>query len=88
MQLIFSIFVNSIIDNSKLSKLENYILQNVHSGNLTINSKDIKEIIDVEKLKIDVRRKARRKKIIDSIYPYLSTNKFLREKIKEFNNKK
>jgi len=55
---------------------------------LTKYAKDIKEIIDVEKLKIDVRRKARRKKIIDSIYPYLSTNKFLREKIKEFNNKK
>ena len=44
------IFVNSIIDNSKLSKLENYILQNVHSGNLTINSKDIKEIIQEEGL--------------------------------------
>ena len=55
---------------------------------LTKYANDIKEIIDVEKLKLDARRKVRRKKILDSIYPYISTNKFLREKIKDFNNKK
>lgn len=44
------ILINSNIDTSKLSKLEKYILQNIHSGNLTINSKDVKEIVQEEGL--------------------------------------
>ena len=53
---------------------------------LTNYADDIKEIINVEKLKIDVRMKAKKKKFWNTIYPYVSTNKFLREKTKD--NKK
>ena len=38
------IFINSSIDTSSLSILEKYILQNINSGKLTINSKDIMEL--------------------------------------------
>lgn len=53
---------------------------------LTKYADDLKEIVNVEKLKIDVRMKTNRKKFWNAIYPYISTNKFLREKIKD--NKK
>lgn len=50
---------------------------------LTKYANDIKEIINVEKLKIDVRMKTNRKKFWNAIYPYISTNKFLRDRIKD-----
>lgn len=49
-------------------------------------AKDMASIINVEKLKLDVRRKETKKKFINAVYPYLSTNRFLKDKIK--NNKK
>lgn len=55
---------------------------------LTKYADDIKEIINVEKLKIDVRMKSNRKKFWNAIYPYVSTNRFLRDKIKEINKEK
>lgn len=42
------IFINSNIDTYSLSTLEKYILQNIHSGKLTINSKDITQIVQEE----------------------------------------
>lgn len=48
------ILINSNVDTSNLSKLEKYILQNIHSGNLTINSNDIKEMIQEEGLEKEV----------------------------------
>lgn len=55
---------------------------------LTKYANDIKEIINVEKLKIDVRMKTNRKKFWNAIYPYISTNKFLRDKIKDSKKEK
>lgn len=55
---------------------------------LTKYADSIKEIINVEKLKIDVRRKANRKKFLNAIYPYISTNKFLRDRIKDIKENK
>lgn len=48
----------------------------------------IKEIIDVEKLKREVLRNLNRNKFFNNVYPYISTNKFLRDKIKDSNIKK
>ncbi len=45
-------------------------------------AKDIKEIVDLEKLKLTARMKVRRKKFLNAIYPYVSINRFLKEKIK------
>ena len=42
------IFINSNMDTYSLSTLEKYILQNIHSGKLTINSKDITQIVQEE----------------------------------------
>ena len=53
---------------------------------LTKYAQSIKEILDVEKLKLDSRRRAKRKKLLNAIYPYISTNKFLKDKIKDNNN--
>lgn len=50
---------------------------------ITLYARIIKDIVDVEKLKIDARRKSTKRKILNAIYPYISTNKYLREKIKE-----
>lgn len=55
---------------------------------LTKYANDIKEIINVEKLKIDVRMKTNRKKFWNAIYPYVSTNKYLRDKMKEKSKEK
>lgn len=43
----------------------------------------IKEIINLEKIKIDSIRKSTRKKFWKAIYPYISTNKFLKDKLKK-----
>lgn len=49
-------------------------------------AKNMASIINVEKLKLDARRKEKKKRFINTIYPYLSINRFLKDKIK--NNKK
>lgn len=49
---------------------------------LTKYANIVKETIDVERLKLEARRKASRKKFLNAIYPYISTNKFLKDKIK------
>lgn len=46
-------------------------------------SKIMTETIDLEKLKLDIRKKVDRKKFLNSIFPYIITNKYLREKINE-----
>lgn len=51
------------------------------AGKLTNYAKEIKETIDVEKLKLESRMNVRRKKIWNAIYPYVSTNKYLKDKI-------
>ena len=43
----------------------------------------VKHIINLEKLKLESIRKSTRSKFIKSIYPYLATNKFLKDKIKK-----
>lgn len=50
---------------------------------LTKYASDIREIIDLEKFKLDARMKVTRKKIWNAIYPYISTNKFLKDKIQK-----
>lgn len=52
---------------------------------VTKYANEIKQIINVEKLKLDARRKETRKKFWNAIYPYVSTNKFLKDKIKDVN---
>lgn len=56
-------------------------------NNLRKYAKGISKIINVEKLKLDVRIKQNRKKFLNAIYPYLSTNKYIKEKIKELDKK-
>lgn len=56
-------------------------------NNLTKYAKGIRETINVERLKLDVRIKQNKKKFLNAIYPYLSTNKYLKEKIKDMNKK-
>ena len=46
-------------------------------------SKNIQQIIDLEKIKIDSITNSTRKKFWKAIYPYISTNKFLKDKIKK-----
>lgn len=55
---------------------------------LTKYANDIKEIINVEKLKIDIRMRTNRKRFWNAIYPYISTNRFLRDKIKDSKKEK
>ena len=43
----------------------------------------IKEIINIEKLKIDSRMKVNRKKFFNAIYPYVSINRFIKDKLKK-----
>ncbi len=49
-------------------------------------AKIISATVDVERLRLDIRRKLRKGKFINAIYPYISTNKFLSESIKEVKN--
>lgn len=51
-------------------------------GKFTKYSIDIKETIDIEKLKLEILMKTTKKKFLNSIYPYISTNRFLKDKIK------
>lgn len=54
---------------------------------LIMYAKEIKENINIEKLKLEARRNARRKKFLNALYPYISTNKYVKQKIKELKNK-
>ena len=51
------------------------------ASKLTKYSKELKETIDVEKLKLESRLNIRKKKFFNAIYPYVSTNKYLKDKI-------
>ena len=50
-------------------------------------AKEIKENIDMEKIKLEARINIRKKKFFNTIYPYLSTNRYLRDKINEIKSK-
>lgn len=49
---------------------------------------EIKENINIEKIKLEARINIRRKKFWNAIYPYISTNKYVKDKINELKNKK
>lgn len=51
---------------------------------LTKYANEIKGIVDLEKVKLDARMQVRRKKFLNAVYPYISTNKFLKDKIQKF----
>ena len=51
-------------------------------------AKEIEDNINIEKIKLDARINVTKKKFLNAVYPYLSTNRYIREKIKELNNKK
>lgn len=53
---------------------------------LTKYANDIRETINIEKIKLEARRETNRKKFFNAIYPYISTNRFLKDRIK--NSKK
>ena len=44
---------------------------------------EIKQTINIEKIKLEARLENRKKKFLNAIYPCLSTNKFLKDKIKK-----
>ena len=48
---------------------------------LTEYSNQIKQTIHLEKIKLEARMNLKKKKIWNAIYPYISTNRFLRDKI-------
>jgi len=68
-----------IIDLSVSIKLLNRLIKYAN---------EIKENINIEKIKLDARINITRKKFLNAIYPYLSTNRYLREKINELKSKK
>lgn len=63
-----------IIDLSVSIKLLNRLIKYAN---------EIKETINVEKVKLEARLNITRKKFWNAIYPYVSTNKYLKDKIKE-----
>lgn len=68
-----------IIDLSMSIKLFNRLVK---------YAKEIHENINIEKIKLEARINATRKKFWNAIYPYTLTNKYVKEKIKELKNKK
>lgn len=50
-------------------------------------AKEIEENINIEKLKLEARISTTRKRFLNSIYPYISTNRYLKEKIKGLKKK-
>ena len=50
---------------------------------LKIYSNLVKEIVDIEKIKLEARVEVSRKKLLNAIYPYISINKYLKEKLKK-----
>ena len=51
-------------------------------------SNEIKENINMEKIKLEARLNTRKKRFLNAIYPHLSTNRYIREKIKEMKDNK
>jgi len=49
---------------------------------------EIKENINIEKIKLEARINTSKKKTLNAIYPYISTNRYLKDKINEIYNKK
>ena len=45
-------------------------------------SKNINQIINLEKLKLDLNKKVKEKKVLNMLFPYLITNKFFKDKNK------
>lgn len=50
---------------------------------LTLYAEIVKDIIDVEMLKLDARSRSTKRKFLNAIYPYISTSKFLKDKMRE-----
>ena len=46
-------------------------------------SRSIKDIINVERLKLESIMETKRRKVLNAIYPYISVNKFLKDKLKK-----
>ena len=44
---------------------------------------EIKQTVDLEKLRLDIIKRITNKKFINSVYPYTSINRYLKEKIKD-----
>ena len=51
-------------------------------------AKQMQEIINIEKIKLEARINIRKRKFWNAIYPYVSTDKYVKEKIKELKIKK
>ena len=51
-------------------------------------SNEIKENINIEKIKLEARLNTRKKRFLNAIYPHVSTNRYIREKIKEMKENK
>lgn len=66
-----------IIDLSLSIKLLNRLIKYAN---------EVKENINMEKIKLEARINIRRKKFLNAIYPYVSTNRYLKQKIKELKN--
>ncbi len=52
-------------------------------GNIIRYSKMIAESINLENLRVELKKKVEKRKFIYSMFPYTTTNKYLKEKIKE-----
>lgn len=68
-----------IIDLSVSIKLLNRLIR---------YAKEIEQIINIEKIKLEARINIRKKKFLNAIYPYISTNRYLKEKIEELKKQK
>lgn len=51
-------------------------------------SNEIKENINIEKIKLEARLNTRKKRFLNAIYPHISTNRYIRERIKEMKDNK
>lgn len=46
-------------------------------------AKSLKEVINIEKLKLDIRKKETKRKFLNAVYPYVLTNSYIKDRIKE-----
>ena len=77
-----------IIDLSISIKLFNRLIKYAKSIIVSyIKWAEIEENINIEKLKLEARINNTRKKFFSAIYPYLSTNRYVREKLNELKKK-
>ena len=53
------------------------------TSNIVKYSKMLAESINLENLRVDLRQKSEKRKFIYSMFPYATTNKYLKDKIKE-----